>query len=134
MKTICCIVIFYSMIVFGVSPELYAMPVSSAQNQTSSEKMQTRDIAAKLSRQNINVDPDEVFRIMGAQEVSKYSSPGVVLYGGGYYGSPSTGGTSSFFSNVESFLIELVEFFLFLALLSYVVGYEEWLPWEDPEE
>jgi len=132
-KTFCHVVICYSLITWGVSPELYAMPVSSSCTLTQAEQSQAEGIAAKLSRSRIHTDPDELYRRMGAQELRKYSVSDVTLYGGGYYGGRQTG-QSSFFSNVESFLIELVEFFLFLAMLSYVVGYEEWLPWEKKDD
>jgi hypothetical protein len=54
---------------------------------------------------------------------------------GGYYSAavPTQAQSSSFFGGIENFLVELLEFFLFLAMLSYVVGYEEWLPWEEEE-
>ncbi len=47
--------------------------------------------------------------------------------GGYYYGDQSS---SSMFSDAEDFLSELVEFYLFLVMLSYVVGYTDWIPWE----
>lgn len=49
----------------------------------------------------------------------------ISVYGGGYHGDQS-----SFFSGGEDFMIELVEFYLFLVMLGYVVGYTEWIPWE----
>lgn len=133
MKNVCCVLVCYAMAVFGIAPELYCMPVSSARCQTQAEKSGCRTVTAKLAHHNIHVKPDELFGIIGAREIRTYSADGTAVCGGGYYGVASTG-QSSFFSNVENFLVELVEFFLFLAMLSYVVGYEEWLPWEDDED
>ena len=60
------------------------------------------------------------------QSVSPGSGRESVPLAGGYYSSAP----SSPFQGTEDFLAELVEFYLFLVMLGYVIGYTDWIPWE----
>jgi len=121
--------------VSGVTPEICAMPVPSSEDTGGSEALEDGDaVARKLAEHcGVEVSAAEARRVLG-KEAAVYADPRVAFVGGGYYGSVQPNQYSSFFGNVESFLVELVEFFLFLAMLSYIVGYEEWLPWEKDKE
>ncbi len=77
---------------------------------------------------------EEIRQYLSPEEMRLYAQCRMKLHGGGYYSSPQPNQYSSMFGNVENFLVELVEFILFLAMLSYLVGYEEWLPWEEEDK
>ena len=132
MEKTCILVLCYVLFTIGISPELNALSISSSTGPAAESEELTEEVCESLLQLSTrDISPQEARALLGEAEIAKYVSPSSVE-AGGYYGTTNNQ-YSSFFGNAEAFLTELVEFFLFLALLSYVVGYEEWLPWEESE-
>ncbi len=125
-------ILCWAVVFSGVTPELHALNVGSSAGMND-EQTGSSGCASPLSANTQNISAEEISHLIPDFELQNNAE--IKIQGGGYYTSSSSSNQySSFFGNAEAFLTELVEFFLFLALLSYVVGYEEWLPWEKEDK
>ena len=128
MRIICIVMLAYMLVTLGVSPDLHALTIPSA------GETRTAGQGPFPPGTDYTLSAHEALDLMGSVELARYMSDGRRIYGGGYYGTTANSNQySSFFGGVEDFIYELLEFFLFLAMISYIIGYEEWLPWEEKD-
>ncbi|MFH1709130.1 MAG: hypothetical protein ABIF71_14595 [Planctomycetota bacterium] len=125
MKQSLIVILCWGVVVLGMAPEVQALAVASSASTCTANDPAPDAVAAAAG----TLDACEVNRILGDKEIAAYAGNPAVIQGGGAYSSGSNQ-YSGMFGNMENFVVELVEFFLFLALVSYAIGYEEWLPWE----